>query len=156
MTRRRVVVTGLGCVSPVGNTVAESWGNLLAGKPGIDFITQFDAANFACRFAGEVKGFDIAAYIPEKEARHMDRFIHLGLAAACQEVAARAQEHFERADQIMAACPRRAVRAPRLMEAAYRRILAGLTARGWSPPRRPVKISKLSLLGAVVRHGIGG
>jgi len=86
MTRRRVVVTGLGCVSPVGNTVAESWGNLLAGKPGIDFITQFDATNFACRFAGEVKGFDIAAYIPEKEARHMDRFIHLGLAAACQAV----------------------------------------------------------------------
>jgi 3-oxoacyl-[acyl-carrier-protein] synthase II len=87
MHRRRVVVTGLGCVSPVGNTVAESWSNLLAGKPGIDFITQFDAANFACRFAGEVKGFDIAAYIPEKEARHMDRFIHLGLAAACQAVA---------------------------------------------------------------------
>ncbi len=87
MTRRRVVVTGLGCVSPVGNTVAESWANLLAGRPGIDFITQFDAANFACRFAGEVKGFDITQYIPEKEARHMDRFIHLGLAAACQAVA---------------------------------------------------------------------
>lgn len=87
MTRRRVVVTGLGCVSPVGNTVAESWDNLLAGRPGIDFITQFDAADFACRFAGEVKGFDITQYIPEKEARHMDRFIHLGLAAACQAVA---------------------------------------------------------------------
>ncbi|KQT08826.1 beta-ketoacyl-ACP synthase II [Ramlibacter sp. Leaf400] len=87
MSRRRVVVTGLGCVSPVGNTVTESWANLLAGKPGIDFITQFDAANFACRFAGEVKGFDITQYIPEKEARHMDRFIHLGLAAACQAVA---------------------------------------------------------------------
>jgi len=87
MTRRRVVVTGLGCVSPVGNTVAESWDNLLAGRPGIDLITQFDAANFACRFAGEVKGFDITQYIPEKEARHMDRFIHLGLAAACQAVA---------------------------------------------------------------------
>ena len=87
MTRRRVVVTGLGCVSPVGNTVAESWANLLAGKPGIDLITQFDAANFACKFAGEVKGFNIGDYIPEKEARHMDRFIHLGLAAACQAVA---------------------------------------------------------------------
>jgi 3-oxoacyl-[acyl-carrier-protein] synthase II len=87
MVRRRVVVTGLGCVSPVGNTVAESWSNLLAGKPGIDFITQFDAANFACRFAGEVKGFNIADYIPEKEARHMDRFIHLGLAASFQAVA---------------------------------------------------------------------
>ncbi len=86
MSRRRVVVTGLGCVSPVGNTVAESWANLLSGTPGIDTITQFDASNFACKFAGEVKGFNIADYIPEKEARHMDRFIHLGLAAACQAV----------------------------------------------------------------------
>jgi 3-oxoacyl-[acyl-carrier-protein] synthase II len=87
MSRRRVVVTGLGCVSPVGNTVEQSWANLLAGRPGIDLITQFDASNFACKFAGEAKGFDIGEYIPEKEARHMDRFIHLGLAAACQAVA---------------------------------------------------------------------
>ena len=87
MSRRRVVVTGLGCVSPVGNTVAESWANVLAGTPGIDLITHFDASNLACKFAGEVKGFDIVDYIPEKEARHMDRFIHLGLAAACQAVA---------------------------------------------------------------------
>ena len=83
---RRVVVTGLGCVSPVGNTVDQSWTSLLAGMSGIDLITQFDADSFACRFAGEVKGFNIADYIPEKEARHMDRFIHLGLAAACQAV----------------------------------------------------------------------
>ena len=87
MSRRRVVVTGLGCVSPVGNTVEESWANLLSGKPGIDLITQFDASNFACKFAGEVKDFNIADYIAEKEARHMDRFIHLGLAAAFQAVA---------------------------------------------------------------------
>ncbi|WP_411880227.1 beta-ketoacyl-ACP synthase II [Polaromonas sp. YR568] len=87
MSRRRVVVTGLGCVSPVGNTVAESWANLLAGTPGIDLVTGFDASNLACKFAGEVKGFNIADYIPEKEARHMDRFIHLGLAAAFQAVA---------------------------------------------------------------------
>lgn len=87
MSRRRVVVTGLGCVSPVGNTVAESWSNLLAGNSGIDLITRFDASAFACKFAGEVKGFNIADYIPEKEARHMDRFIHLGLAAAFQAVA---------------------------------------------------------------------
>ncbi len=86
MTRRRVVVTGLGCVSPVGNSVAEAWANLLAGTPGIDFITHFDAANFGCKFAGEVKGFNIGDYMPEKEARHMDRFIHLGLAAAFQAV----------------------------------------------------------------------
>ena len=86
MARRRVVVTGLGCVSPVGNTVADSWANLLAGKSGIANITQFDASAFACKFAGEVKGFNIADYMPEKEARHMDRFIHLGLAAAHQAV----------------------------------------------------------------------
>jgi 3-oxoacyl-[acyl-carrier-protein] synthase II len=87
MPRRRVVVTGLGCISPIGNTVAQSWSNLLAGTPGIDLITQFDASNYACKIAGEVKGFNIGDYIPEKEARHMDRFIHLGLAAACQAVA---------------------------------------------------------------------
>ena len=87
MSRRRVVVTGLGCVSPVGNTVADSWANVLAGTPGIDLITHFDASNLACKFAGEVKGFNIVDYIPEKDARHMDRFIHLGLAAAFQAVA---------------------------------------------------------------------
>ena len=87
MSRRRVVVTGLGCISPVGNTVADSWTQLLAGQSGIDLITSFDAGAYACKFAGEVKGFNIADYIAEKEARHMDRFIHLGLAAACQAVA---------------------------------------------------------------------
>ncbi|MEN9538186.1 MAG: beta-ketoacyl-ACP synthase [Pseudomonadota bacterium] len=87
MTRRRVVVTGLGCISPVGNTVAEAWANLLAGRSGIDTITSFDASSYACKFAGEVKGFNIADYITEKESRHMDRFIHFGLAAAFQAVA---------------------------------------------------------------------
>jgi 3-oxoacyl-[acyl-carrier-protein] synthase II len=86
MSRRRVVVTGLGCVSPVGNTVADSWASVLAGKSGIDLITAFDPTSFACKIAGEVKGFNITDYIPEKEARHMDRFIHLGMAAAFQAV----------------------------------------------------------------------
>jgi 3-oxoacyl-[acyl-carrier-protein] synthase II len=84
--RRRVVVTGLGCVSPVGNTVAESWANLLAGQSGIAPVTSFDTGSFAVKFAGEVKGFNVADYMPEKEARHMDRFIHLGLAAADQAI----------------------------------------------------------------------
>jgi 3-oxoacyl-[acyl-carrier-protein] synthase II len=86
MSRRRVVVTGLGLVSPVGNAVAEGWANLLAGKTGIGPITRFDATGFACRFAGEVKGFDVEAYISAKEARHMDTFIHFGIAAAAQAV----------------------------------------------------------------------
>lgn len=86
MSRRRVVVTGLGCISPVGNTVQESWSNLLAGRSGIDAITRFDASTFACRIAGEVKGFDVGAYLTPKEARTMDTFIHYGVAAAAQAV----------------------------------------------------------------------
>ncbi|HMN75504.1 MAG TPA: beta-ketoacyl-ACP synthase II [Burkholderiaceae bacterium] len=86
MTRRRVVVTGLGVVCPVGNTVAESWTNLLAGRSGIGEITKFDASGFACRFAGEVKDFPLEDYISAKDARHMDTFIHYGLAASIQAV----------------------------------------------------------------------
>ena len=86
MTRRRVVVTGLGLISPVGNSVQEGWSRLLAGHSGIGAITRFDASGFACRFAGEVKGFNVEEYIPGKEARHMDTFIHYGLAAAMQAV----------------------------------------------------------------------
>jgi len=84
--QRRVVVTGLGIVCPVGNGVAESWGNLVAGRSGIANITKFDASPFACRFAGEVKGFNVEEYIPAKEARHMDTFIQYGLAASIQAV----------------------------------------------------------------------
>ena len=86
MSRRRVVVTGLGCVSPVGNTVADAWANLLAGQSGIDLITKFDTSNFACKIAGEVKGFDLESYISAKDARAMDSFIHYGIAAAVQAV----------------------------------------------------------------------
>ncbi|GDX56971.1 3-oxoacyl-[acyl-carrier-protein] synthase 2 [Comamonadaceae bacterium] len=87
MTRRRVVITGLGCVSPVGNTVSEAWDALLAGKSGIGPITKFDASTFACKIAGEVKGFDLESYMSAKEARSMDTFIHFGIAAASQAVA---------------------------------------------------------------------
>ena len=86
MTRRRVVVTGLGLVTPVGNNVQDSWSNLVAGQSGIQTITKFDASALACQFAGEVKGFNIEDYIPGKEARHMDTFIHYGLAASMQAV----------------------------------------------------------------------
>ncbi|MBL8320020.1 MAG: beta-ketoacyl-ACP synthase II [Burkholderiaceae bacterium] len=86
MSRRRVVITGLGLVTPLGNTVAESWNRLLAGESGIANITRFDATPFACRFAGEVKGFNVEQYIPAKEARHVDTFIQFGLAAAVQAV----------------------------------------------------------------------
>src|SRR5574337_2046174 len=86
MSRRRVVVTGLGCITPVGNTVADAWANILAGKSGIDLITKFDTTNFACKIAGEVKGFDLESCISAKDARTMDSFIHFGIAAAQEAV----------------------------------------------------------------------
>ncbi len=87
MSQRRVVITGLGQVSPVGNSVADAWQNLLAGVSGISLITRFDASGLNARIAGEVKDFDISAYISAKEARRMDVFIHYGIAAALQAIA---------------------------------------------------------------------
>ncbi|MBC7514642.1 MAG: beta-ketoacyl-ACP synthase II [Herminiimonas sp.] len=82
--QRRVVITGLGCVSPVGNTVAQAWNAVLEGRSGIATITKFDASPFTTHIAGEVKDFRIEDYIPAKEARHMDAFIHYGMAAGMQ------------------------------------------------------------------------
>ena len=87
MSQRRVVITGLGQVSPVGNDIDSAWRNLLAGQGGIGTITRFDASDLACQIAGEVKDFDIGTYISPKEARRMDVFIHYGIAAALQAVA---------------------------------------------------------------------
>jgi 3-oxoacyl-[acyl-carrier-protein] synthase II len=84
VSRRRVAVTGLGIVCPIGNTVAEAWESALAGKPGITRITRFDPSRLACQIAGEVKGFDVAPYLSPKEARRMDTFIHYGMAAGLQ------------------------------------------------------------------------
>ena len=81
MSKRRVVVTGLGAVSPVGNTVAEAWANLLAGRSGVGPITKFDASMLPTRIAAEVKGFNSADWMPPKETRRSDLFIHYGLAA---------------------------------------------------------------------------
>jgi 3-oxoacyl-[acyl-carrier-protein] synthase II len=84
MNKRRVVVTGLGTVSPVGNDVATAWDNVVAGRSGIGPITHFDASAFPTRIAGEVKGFDPAHYIPPKDIKKMDTFIHYGIAAGTE------------------------------------------------------------------------
>jgi len=84
LSRRRVVITGLGIISPVGNTVTEAWASVLAAKSGISRITRFDPAAFAAQIAGEVKGFDVTQYMSAKEARRMDTFIHFGMAAGIQ------------------------------------------------------------------------
>ncbi|MBK6958309.1 MAG: beta-ketoacyl-ACP synthase II [Nitrosomonas sp.] len=86
MSKRKVVVTGLGIVSPVGSTISSAWESIISGKSGITRITRFDASNFTSQIAGEVKDFDIQQYLSAKEARRMDTFIHYGMAAAIQAV----------------------------------------------------------------------
>jgi len=86
LSKRKVVVTGLGIVSPVGSTISSAWDNIISGKSGITRITRFDASAFASQIAGEVKDFDIHQYLSPKEARRMDIFIHYGMAAAIQAV----------------------------------------------------------------------
>ncbi|HWA12186.1 MAG TPA: beta-ketoacyl-ACP synthase II [Burkholderiales bacterium] len=86
MSRRRVVVTGLGTVCPVGNSVKEAWSNILAGQSGITRITRFDPSPFASQIAGEVKNFDVSTVLSPKEARRVDVFIHYGIAAAVEAI----------------------------------------------------------------------
>lgn len=87
MSKRRVVITGLGIVCPMGSTVNDTWAAILKGESGIGPITRFDVTNFPVRFAGAVRGFDLAAYLAPKEARRMDPFMHYGIAAGVQAVA---------------------------------------------------------------------
>jgi len=86
MSRRRVVVTGLGIVAPVGIGVDEAWRNILAGRTGIGPITRFDASAFPSRIAGEVKDFDVSRWLSAKEARRYDTFIHYGLVATMEAI----------------------------------------------------------------------
>lgn len=86
MSKRRVVVTGLGIVSPLGSAIPTVWQNILAGRSGIGPITRFDTEGFGTRIGGAVQGFDVADYLPPKESRRMDEFIHYGVAAGVQAV----------------------------------------------------------------------
>ena len=86
MSRRKVVITGLGIISPVGNTVEQAWQNVLAGRSGIGKVTRFDASTFPSQIAGEVKDFDVTQYLPAKDARRMDIFIHYGMAAGIEAI----------------------------------------------------------------------
>jgi 3-oxoacyl-[acyl-carrier-protein] synthase II len=87
LSKRRVVITGLGIVCPLGSTVADAWAAILKGESGIGPVTRFDVTNFPVRFSGAVRGFDLATYLPPKEARRMDPFMHYGIAAGVQAMA---------------------------------------------------------------------
>ena len=86
MTKRRVVVTGLGMTTPVGNTVDETWGNILKGKSGISLLKHFDTSDFSVRIGGSIKNLPLDNYIPKKEQKKMDHFIHYGIAAGVQAI----------------------------------------------------------------------
>ena len=86
LSQRRVVVTGLGIISPVGLSVQEAWDNIIAGSSGIRPITEFDVSEFPVRFGGTIEGFDVSSYVSKKDARRMERFIHYGVAAGTQAI----------------------------------------------------------------------
>jgi len=84
VSKRRVVITGLGAVTPLANTVAQTWAGILDGKSGISAIDSFDISPFATTFGGVIRDLDIGQYIAEKDAKRMDGFVHYGIAAGCQ------------------------------------------------------------------------
>ena len=106
MEKRRVVITGLGTVNPLGNTAADSWAAAKAGRCGIGPITQFDTTDFKCKLAGEVKNFDPETVVDKKEARKMARFTLLALAAAAAWIWP------QRANTSVSACPAASAACP--------------------------------------------
>ncbi|MGH8619064.1 MAG: beta-ketoacyl-ACP synthase II [Burkholderiales bacterium] len=125
MSRRRVVVTGLGIISPVGNSLAEAWDAIVAGRSGITAITRFDASTFPSRIAGEVKGFDVAQYLAPKEARRFDTFIHYGLAAAIDAIKDSGLDFAKENTEQIGACIGSGIGGLPLIEATHDAYLAG-------------------------------
>ena len=140
MTRRRVVVTGLGIISPVGNGVPEAWKNILAGASGITRITRFDPSPFSSQIAGEVKGFDPAQHLSAKEARRFDTFIHYGLAAAIEAIKDSGL-NFERVRrEQVGVCIGSGIGGLSLIEETHKAVLAG----------GPRKISPFFIPGSII------
>lgn len=140
MTRRRVVVTGLGIVSPLGLDVATNWSALMAGQSGITRITRFDASGFASQIAGEVKGFDVTQYISAKDARRMDIFMHYGIAAALQAFRDSGLEVTEQNAEMIGCCIGSGIGGLPLIEDTHNSYLQG----------GPRKISPFFIPGSII------
>ncbi|MGZ5092116.1 MAG: beta-ketoacyl-ACP synthase II [Burkholderiales bacterium] len=140
MARRRVVITGLGIVSPVGIGVPEAWSNILAGKSGIGRITRFDASSLPSQIAGEVKGFDVSKYLAPKEARRFDTFIHYGLAAGIESIKDSGLD-LERVNrEMVGACIGSGIGGLPLIEETHNAVIAG----------GPRKISPFFVPGSII------
>ncbi|HXF66054.1 MAG TPA: beta-ketoacyl-ACP synthase II [Burkholderiales bacterium] len=140
MSRRRVVVTGLGIVSPVGNGIAEAWHNILEGKSGITRITRFDASPYSSQIAGEVKGFDPTRYLSAKEARRFDTFIHYGLAAAIEAIRDAGLDFDRERREMVGVCIGSGIGGLPLIEETHNALLAG----------GPRKISPFFVPGSII------
>jgi 3-oxoacyl-[acyl-carrier-protein] synthase II len=125
LSRRRVVVTGLGIVSPVGTGVSEAWKNIVAGQSGITRISRFDASAFSSQIAGEVKGFDPAQYLSAKEARRFDTFIHYGLAASIEALKDSGLDLEREAREMIGVCVGSGIGGLPLIEDTHNAYLAG-------------------------------
>ncbi len=140
MAKRRVVITGLGIVSPVGIGVAQAWQNIVAGQSGISRITHFDPSAFACQVAGEIKGFDASQYLPAKDARRMDRFIHFGLVAGMEAFKDSALEVTEQNADRIGVCISSGIGGLPMIEDTHNDYLAG----------GPRKISPFFIPGTII------
>jgi 3-oxoacyl-[acyl-carrier-protein] synthase II len=156
LAKRRVVVTGLGIVSPVGSTVDSAWSDILAGKSGIGPVTRFDVSNFPTRFSGEVKGFDHSDYLNPRDARRMDPFIHYGLVASIQAVRDSGLEATdENADRIGVAVGS-GIGGLDGIEKAYQTYLDNGSARKISPFFVPGTIINMISGNLSIMHGFKG
>ncbi len=140
MARRRVVVTGLGIISPVGNGVPEAWKNVLAGASGITRITRFDPSPLSSQIAGEVKGFDPAQHLSAKEARRFDTFIHYGLAAAIESIKDAGLDFDREQREQVGVCIGSGIGGLPMIEDTHKAVLAG----------GPRKISPFFIPGSII------
>jgi 3-oxoacyl-[acyl-carrier-protein] synthase II len=153
--RRRVVITGLGIVSPVGSGVPEAWSNILAGKSGIGRITRFDASSLTSQIAGEVKGFDVSKYLAPKEARRFDTFIHYGLAAGIESIKDSGLDFARENMEQIGACIGSGIGGLPLIEETDHAVLAG-GARKISPFFVPGSIINLIAGQLSIMYGLKG
>jgi 3-oxoacyl-[acyl-carrier-protein] synthase II len=140
LARRRVVVTGLGIVSPVGIGITDAWASIVAGKSGIARISRFDPAAYSSQIAGEVKGFDVSQYLPAKEARRFDTFIHYGLAASIEALRDSGLDLEKVNREQVGACVGSGIGGLPLIEETHNAVLAG----------GPRKISPFFVPGSII------
>lgn len=156
MSKRRVVVTGLGIVSPLGSTITDVWSAALRGESGIGLISRFDTSQFATRIGGAVRGFDVSAYIPPKEARRMDEFMHYGVAAGIQAVQDSGTDFAQVDPERCGVITGSGIGGLSTIEAEYDTYLAAQTPRKISPFFIPSSIINMISGHLSIRYGLKG